>query len=212
MSPAELPAKAFGLDGEAAGNGEVRQGLGGFNDVHRAPRALALAWVAVRIRAERRATSSSSMTGRPGMASAASRARALMTRPLRTTETVEVESLALAWSQAARSAGNWTEIMGERLDIAVERILAVALGGKLFCENLITPPYFHPMPMPKKGEEGENVSCYVSERFARKVASLAQQSGMSRSAYVRQILIEAVERGRVFRIRFEVEPVEPRGE
>jgi hypothetical protein len=66
--------------------------------------------------------------------------------------------------------------------------------------------------MPKKGEEGENVSCYVSERFARKVASLAQQSGMSRSAYVRQILIEAVERGRVFRIRFEVEPVEPRGE
>jgi hypothetical protein len=95
-------------------------------------------------------------------------------------------------------------MIGERLDIAGASFIALPLLGKLFCE-ILTKPYFPPMPTPHKGEAGENVSCYVSERFASKVSELAKQSGMSRSAYVRQILIEAVERGRIFRVRFETE-------
>lgn len=59
----------------------------------------------------------------------------------------------------------------------------------------------------------ENVTANVSVELARAVLELAQESGLSRSKYVRALLEDAVERKRVFRLRresfIEERPAEP---
>lgn len=51
--------------------------------------------------------------------------------------------------------------------------------------------------------DSENVSSTVKKPMAREIERLAEASGLTRSAYVRQLLEDAVRRGRIFNVRIE---------